>query len=334
MNNRMNVLVTCGGRWAGVVSQLRTAMRQVEALQDGQLFVASYDAFTPAGYFANGHLMVPPIRDAAYIDRLIDVCHTHAIRVLVPLVDVDLERLAPAVDRFREAGTTVICPPTDLMELGLDKLRFARFAEANGLNHPKTCLPSEISELTLPIFYKKRRGHGSIGCGTCASAEAAQAEAARVPDLIFQECIKDATEVTVDAYISRTGRCTVCVPRVRDTIVGGESYITHTIRDPGISGLALRTISALAREGLRGPLNVQMFHTQPAMLLEVNTRLGSASVLGNVATRGRLLASVLSEAVGGTSEGDPEDYLVDLQLSRYLGDIFHQGAEVVAAIPG
>ena len=333
MNDFCNVLVTCGGRWVGVVLQLQEAMRRVPALKHGKLLVASYDDFTPAGYFADEALVVPPIRHPEYIDQLTNVCRAHAIRVLVPLIDQDLERLAPGLDKFAAIGTTVICPPPDLVDLCMDKLRFARFAESKQLNHPKTCPSSEIQALSFPVFYKKRRGHGSIGSGICFSAGHALAEASASPDVLFQEYVR-APEVTVDAYISRTGGCTVCVPRVRDIVVGGESYTTHTIRDPAVTDLALRTISVLAQEGLRGPLNVQMFQTSPPMLIEVNTRIGSANVLSNVASRGRLLESILCEASGGTCDGDPEDYMVGLTLSRFLGDVFHQGGEVLAVKPG
>ena len=69
------------------------------------------------------------------------------------------------------------------------------------------------------------------------------------------------------------------------------------------------------------------------MLLEVNTRLGSAVVLSNMATGGRLLDAMLHEALGGTSEGDPADYRVGLHLNRFLGDVFHEGSKVVGIRP-
>jgi carbamoyl-phosphate synthase large subunit len=307
-------------------------MRKVPTFAGGKLIVASYDEFTPAGYFAHAAVVVPPIRDPAYIDHLIEVCRMHCVRVVLPLIDKDLERLAPHLERFAKIGTTVVCPPPDLVDLGMDKLRFARFAEAWGLSHPKTCLASELENLRFPAFFKRRRGYGSVGSGICFTIEQARAEATAVPDLVFQEYVR-APEVTVDAYISRAGLCTVCVPRSRDTVVGGESYNTHTIRDPAVKDLAMRTISALTQEGLRGPLNVQMFQTGPPMLIEVNTRIGSASVLSNAASGGRLLHSILIEASGGISEGDPDDYMVGLTLNRFLGDIFHEGGKVVAVHP-
>src|ERR1035441_1084220 len=138
----------------------------------------------------------------------------------------------PAISTSRPMPrpTPPIASPPDLVDLCMDKLRFARFAESKQLNHPKTCPSSEIQALSFPVFYKKRRGHGSIGSGICFSAGHALAEASASPDVLFQEYVR-APEVTVDAYISRPGGCTVCVPRVRDIVVGGESYTTHTIRD-------------------------------------------------------------------------------------------------------
>ena len=120
---------------------------------------------------------------------------------------------------------------------------------------------------------------------------------------------------------------------MRDKVVAGESYKSHTVSLPAVDDLAQRTIDALARQGLRGPLNVQVFDAPEPVLLEVNTRLGSAVVLSNVAAGGRLLDALLYEALGGTSEGDPSDYRVGLQLSRFLGDVFHAGPDVVAVKP-
>ncbi len=332
MASRHNVLVTCGGKWAGLVIQLREAMQRQPALAGARLIVVSSDALTPAGCFADESIQVPLIRDPAYIDRLVEVCAQKDVRILIPQIDLDLERVAPHLARLEALGTTVICPPPSLVELGMDKLRFARYAEAHGLNHPRTYVFPDLGDLHFPAFYKRRRGFGSLGSGRCRSEEEAQTLAAEMPELLFQELV-EAEEATVDAYISRAGRCIVCVVRVRDKVVAGESYKSHTACLPDVRDLALRTITALAQDGLRGPLNVQIFRTNPPSLIEVNTRLGSAFVLSNVACGGRLLDALLHEALGGTSTGDPDDYLVGLQLSRFLGDVFHRGTEVLAVKP-
>lgn len=327
-----NLLITCGGKWVGIVIQLREAMRRNPLLAEGKIVVASSDELTPAGCFADQAVQVPPIRDPGYVDRLIEVCLQHRIRVVVPLIDLDLERLSPHLARFGEIGTTVVCPQPKLVDLCFDKLAFAQFAAHNGLRHPQTVSPPDLAGLRFPVFYKRRRGFGSIGSGICQSPEEAIRLSAAAPDLVFQELV-NAPEITVDAYIARSGRCVVRVSRVRDKVVAGESYKSYTVCLPAVDDLAKRTIEALAREGLRGPLNVQIFHTTEPVLLEVNTRLGSAVVLSNVATGGRLFDTLLHEALGGTSEGDPSDYRVGLHLNRFLGDVFHTGTEVVAVKP-
>lgn len=330
--SHQNILVTCGGKWVGIVLQLREAMRRHPAFMDGRIVVASSDELTPAGCFADVAVQVPLIRAPDYVDRLLDVCCQQAVRVVVPLIDLDLDRLSPHLARFTQIGTTVICPPPALVDLCFDKLAFARFAAAAELAHPQTVDAEGLAALKFPAFYKRRRGFGSIGSGVCTSRETANQLIQSDPQLLFQELIQ-APEITVDAYIARTGRCIVRVLRVRDKVVAGEAYRSHTVRLPEVDDLARRTVDALAREGLRGPLNVQIFQTATPQLLEVNTRLGSAVVLSNVATGGRLLDALLNEAVGGTSEGTPSDYREGLHLNRFLGDVFHSGTDVVAIHP-
>jgi carbamoylphosphate synthase large subunit len=92
--------------------------------------------------------------------------------------------------------------------------------------------------------------------------------------------------VSVDAYISHSGKCIVCVQRIRDKVVAGEAYRSHTVNIPAVRDLAMRTIEALFKLGLRGPLNVQIFACDPPVLIEVNARLGSASVFSSVACGG------------------------------------------------
>jgi carbamoylphosphate synthase large subunit len=185
----------------------------------------------------------------------------------------------------------------------------------------------------MPLFCKPARGFGSIGSGLCARAKEAREILARRPDTLFEEYVQ-AAEISVDAYIARSGRCTVRVPRIRDKVVGGEAVQTHTVRLGPVREAAAAAIDALARRGLRGPLNVQLFASEPPRVIEVNTRLGSASVLSNVATGGRLFASVLGEACGLTAEGNPDDYREGVSLYRFLGDVFHDGTSVLDCVPG
>lgn len=328
-----NVMVTCGGKWAGMVLHLKRAMAEVEQLCGGRVIVADRAEITPAGCFADGSIVVPSVSDSAYSDALIAACREHGVRVLVPIIDIDLERLAPHIREFAEVGTTLVCPNVELVDLCMDKVLFGAFAREAGLEYPASYTPEQLNEGLFPLFSKRRRGFGSIGVGICKSLGEARDKLRQYPDLIFQEII-EGPEVSVDAYIAANGNCTVQVQRVRDKVVGGEAMQSHTVGLPGVRDLASRTIAALARRGLRGPLNIQMFAGDRPVLIEVNTRLGSASLLSNVASCGRLFRSVLIEACGGVAEGDPNDYIRGMNLYRFLGDVYHVGSEPLLILPG
>jgi carbamoyl-phosphate synthase large subunit len=277
-------------------------------------------------------VVVPPARHPQFLDRMLAACVEDNVRVVLPHTSLDMGQLAPHRDRFANVGTSLVCTSPDLLDLVMDKQRFAEFAAEEGLTQPRSLLADALEGAPFPLFAKRRRGYGSIGAGVCRSPEEARAALRRFPDLVFQEFI-EAPEVTVDAYINMAGRCIVRVPRVRDKIVDGESVQAHTIRSAPLADLLDRTIAALVRRGLRGPLNLQAFAGERPVLIEVNARVGSATVLGNAASGGRLFTAVLQEACGRQAEGDPDDYREGLALYRYMGDVFHDGTRPVAFSP-
>jgi len=333
MKDRRNVLVVSGGKWVGMVRQLKQAMSGVSQLRDGRLIVVDMCENAPAGIFADGFTVVPPISDPGYIDALLGLCESQLVRVLVPLIDLDLERLSPHLEMFSCIGTSTVCPDESIVRTFLDKAEFRTFAHQCNLPVPRYVEPNELSHASYPLFHKPKRGFGSQRCGICRSYPEACSVLDLHPDMLFQEYVR-APELSVDGFVSRTGHAVVCVPRIRDKVVGGEAYQSHTVESPEAHRLALRTMKALADYGFHGPLNIQMFLTSPPCLIEVNTRLGSGSVLADVAVNGRLLNSVLEEACGGTASGDPSSYSRSISMFRYLGEVFfHEGA-VIAVNPG
>ena len=282
-----NVVLTCGGKWVGLVTQFRAAMRQTAALRHGKMLVADCAPFTPAGCFADGSFTVPHAHHPEFVDALLQLCEHHAARVVIPHTSLDMHDLAHHVERFARRGITLVCPPPALLELCYDKRRFERFAREEGLSQPRAYPVESLADAPWPLFAKRQRGYGSRGAGPCRTLPEAQAALKRFPDLVFQEFI-DGPELTVDAFIASGGRCTVRVPRVRDKIMDGESVQAHTVRDAAVCTLVDHTIAALRGEVLRGPLNVQAFAGPRPVLIEVNARVGSGSVLGDAATNGRI----------------------------------------------
>ena len=145
-----------------------------------------------------------------------------------------------------------------------------------------------------------------------------------------------ATAAAADAIAASEeprGEVTVCVPRIRLRVQGGQSQESRTVDDPGVRNLAIETLRRLAAEGLRGPANVQVIRAPDPVLVEVNPRLGSATVLSNHATRGALLDHVLAGALGLEPDGGPAAYEEGLTMTRFVGEVFHRNGTGVTRQP-
>ncbi len=335
MSEPGNILITCGGKWVGHVLQLRQAMAEVPELTGGKIFIADRAAVTPAGQFADGNFVVPPIASDDYIEALFEICRKHRIRVLVPLIDIDVVRLAPHKEGFGRCGTAAILPPEPIAELCFDKAAFHREATAAGVQTAPMWTEATLDRAAFPVFAKPQRGFGSIGARPCADlpeARRAIADAGERGPLVFERLL-EGDELSVDTYIGRDGRPSVAVQRIREQVVGGEAYRSRTVFRPEAWEMAQKAIRFLAERGHRGPVNIQMILGTESGIIDVNPRLGSAVVLSNMATGGRLFRTMLAEACGHDADGDPTDYVRDMRLYRFLGDVFYRDDVPLAVFP-
>ena len=90
---------------------------------------------------------------------------------------------------------------------------------------------------------------------------------------------------------------------------------TTTIRSAPVTDLADRTIAALSSVGLRGPLNIQLFLSDPPVLIEVNTRF--LELLG-YADRGELIGRTVSDIGIWASAAEVEQVAADLRQRRFI----------------
>lgn len=332
MNTAGNILITCGGKWVGHVLQLRRAMADVPELAGGKVFVADRAAVTPAGEFADKSFVVPSVDDPRYIYALLQLCRRHQVRVLVSVVEFDVACLAHHKEAFAEIGTHAVVPPATVAGLCFDKRQFHQTALAAGLPVPRMWTAKDLDEAEFPVFAKPSRGYGSIGAQLCRYRTEAEVLAGRRKDLVFTSYLRG-EELSIDALIGRNGRCLAAVQRVRDQVVGGEAYRSHTVFREEAEAISHQVIKLLAEHGHFGPVNIQVILGEESGVIDVNPRLGSAVLLSNMATRGRLFCTLLHEACGREMTGDPNDYLRDLSLYRFLGDVFYQGSQVVGVFP-
>lgn len=328
-----NVLIPCGGKWVGHVLHVREAMAKVPAFRAGRVFVADCRPVTPAGCFADGSFQVPPVHDPAYVPVLRELALRHGVGLILPLIDIDVMALAPHRSALGRDGIHVVCPLPELAETCFDKRRFHAFAEEHRLPVPRMFASEELSSATFPLFAKPARGFGSIGARLCPDRASVERCLQDRPDTILEEYAEGA-EYSVDLYVSRSKLSAVTVVRQRDKVVGGEAYQSHTVRQPEVQSAAEACVRALATAGYWGPLNVQVIGgPNGPVVIDVNPRLGSASLLSNTATGGRLFWSILYEASGGLCRDVFHDNVIGLSLTRFLGEVYHLDGRPIRVDP-
>ena len=141
---------------------------------------------------------------------------------------------------------------------------------------------------------------------------------------LIQEVI-EAPEFSVDAYICHDGSISIRVPRSRDKIVGGEAYRSTVGAPAEVLDVSDKLLTKMSEVGFRGAVNVQLFATPRPLVIEVNARLGSASVLSNRAVEGGLYKALLNNFLGKSTPRNRDHFIHGLQLYRFLGDMFFDG---------
>lgn len=318
-----NIVISCGGKWTGLLSQLRVAVSNSSDFSGAKILVADQDRFAPSAVFADQWIPVPSIASEQYCASLLTACTKNAVGLVVPLIDLDVNRLSPFVQQFSDHGIHLLCPSETIAYTCFDKNEFHAFCHRHRLSSPtRYGSVKEALQARFPLFAKPLRGYGSCGLHVLREPD----ELGNREELFKTHIVQDfvlAPELSVDAYINQVGDCILRVPRARVQVIGGEVYKSETVDLDGTVELADRTIAALAMEGLRGPVNVQLFGGPNPCLIEVNPRLGSGNVLSNMATGGRFYDAILLESAGKVATGDKDAYLRNLTLRRFHGDLFH-----------
>jgi carbamoyl-phosphate synthase large subunit len=161
----MNVLLTCAGRRNYLVEFFRVALEG-----RGQVYAADCSRDAPALHEADRAFVVPPLGHPEYIEHMLELCRANAVRLVVPLNDLELPVLARHRERFRDEGTVALVSSPEVIDTCFDKWATGRFLESCGVACPRTYLSLreartalERGEIALPLVIKPRWGSASIG---------------------------------------------------------------------------------------------------------------------------------------------------------------------------
>jgi carbamoyl-phosphate synthase large subunit len=265
-----SVLLTSASRKAPLLMALKQAALRID--QDTAVIAGDMDSLAICRYEAESFWEMPHLASVD-VDKLIDECKSRSISVIFPSRDGELEFWARYRDTFANAGIEVIISPLESIKRCRDKLLFAQYGA-------KECLPVipamlSAEELSCDRFVVKERfGSGSRGLCIDVTYEQALKFSRQLEQPIFQPYLAG-DEISVDAWIGKTGKIAGLVLRRRDRVSFGESCVTTTFRDASLESQAFRVIDTLE---LRGPVVLQAIVSEGVLnVIECNPRFGGAS---------------------------------------------------------
>jgi carbamoyl-phosphate synthase large subunit len=258
------VLLTAAGKRYDVVGCFARLTKTV---------VADPSPLAPAQYAAHVRTAVPLINDPDYIPALERLCEQHAVGVVLPLTDLDIELLAEA----REQGRLpALVPSGEVARATYDKYEAHLLLERHGLPSPPTALAdADLGALEYPVMVKPRRGSGARSIHRADNVAQARFFIDYVPEATMLQRAMNGPELSIDCLGDRDGRCLNAIPRTMLESRGGESIKGEVVHDEELIELGRRTMESLL---IAGPATIQVFR-DPDLgpgITDVNTRFGGA----------------------------------------------------------
>jgi carbamoyl-phosphate synthase large subunit len=161
----MNVMLTCAGRRNYLVQFFQQALKG-----RGRVFAGDACGDAPALGQADESFVLPPLKDAGYIDHLLALCERHRVGLLISLNDLELPLLARHAGRFFPVGTIPVISSPEVVATCSDKWETFKFLKASDLEALETYLSLAHArealargETSFPLVVKPRWGSASIG---------------------------------------------------------------------------------------------------------------------------------------------------------------------------
>jgi carbamoyl-phosphate synthase large subunit len=227
----------------------------------------------PAQYAAQVRASPPPIADVGYVPELARLCAEHGVGAVLPLTDLDIEKLALA----RELGQlAALVPSPQVAHATYDKYEAHLLLERLDLPSPPTVLSdADLDALHYPVMVKPRKGSGARSIHLAHSPEQAHFFVGYVDEPTMVQQAMGGPELSIDCLGDLDGRCLNAIPRSMLESRGGESIKGTVIDDPELVELGCTVMEALA---VRGPATIQVFRDPElgVRITDVNTRFGGA----------------------------------------------------------
>lgn len=272
----VRILFTSVGRRVELVQQFRAAAADLGIKLE--IIGADISESAPALTCCDHTLIVPRIKDSAYIPALVNFCQEQHVDALIPTIDTDLYLLSCEKQRFAETGTTVFISAPDKIAICRDKRFTADYFHSIGLSSPSPTDDVACYNGGFPAFIKPLDGSSSIGANKANTPEELSFFASRLSGYVIQPFVSG-TEYTVDIFCDTAGNPIYITPRIRQAVRAGEVLKTKIHHEPSIVEECLRLVQDFKP---CGGITVQLIRNEETGInqyIEINPRFGGGAPL-------------------------------------------------------
>ncbi|MBE9015936.1 transcriptional regulator [Chroococcidiopsis sp. CCALA 051] len=271
---QFNILFTSAGRRVSLIYNFKKAMQELGL--DGNIVTTDLKKNAPVAFIAEVHELVPHVKDLNYITVLKDICKKHAIDLVVPLIDSELDLLSLHKQDFAAIGVTLLVSSHETNQISFDKRNTYSFFKKVGVQTPKILNTPEIlaaPQAQYPLLIKPATGSCSVGVTKIDNAKELAFFQNYVPNAIVQEFVSG-EEYTLDILVDFQGCVRCVVPRLRIETRAGEISKGVTVKNPALIAAGKQVVEQLP--GAIGCITVQCFLTpnNEIQFIEINPRFG------------------------------------------------------------
>ncbi len=312
-----NILLSSAGSKVALARIVALSARK----RGATFFATDENENAPTRHFAD---VFETIDTSSSLDALLDYCSDQAIGLVIPSRHSTLKAFAKAKPRFQERGIQIGVSSVDSIEMCINKLNTFEHFTRSGIPTPKTfALDPESPELIvpqLPLIAKPVYGSGSDRVHFVDKIETI-AQLASSEEFLAQ-AIAPGIEYTINAYVSKDGRCLCEIPHRRIAVENGESMQATTERIPALAHLAQTIVEATP--GLWGPINIQAFYdpeSESALAIEINPRIGGGYPLADKA-KGEFIEWLIQETLEDRALEAFDSWTSGLRMLRFRESVF------------
>lgn len=271
-----NILFCSAGRRCKLIKDFKETIGDT-----GITVVAENSIYSPARYVADKSYTVPKITAPDYIDNIIEICRKEDIKVILTLIDPEIEILAQNKARFEEMGILVMCPSEKSAKICFDKYEMYKYLRLN--NIPTTLTYGSLEEfekalneqkISFPVFVKPRTGSGSVGARKISNIDDLRSAMKEDETLIIQEFMVG-IDLDADVYVDMISKKAVSMfsKKKIETRIGGANK-TISFKDEKLFELIKRIVNIFE---FNGTVDMDFFYKDGQYFLsEINPRFGGA----------------------------------------------------------